>query len=250
MRRVQAEADVDEEVPPTRDTCFEVFRLDATLRWDAATKSPAVKSLVDNRDLIFEAQDTVWAESSCRWVIPWRAPPRADEQATACAVGRQETSRELVNELLVASTNRGLGSDFLAWKRFCKLAKIPQFPITFPLIALCAVARCSMQTTAGYPKTFIGTLGRFKAATDTVWGKHAVLDAIDAICGDGKETLRVFMTERKPVPRGSSSSPSSRPSFPSTASRAVGRTRTVGPPRSAADDTAIPRSTATSARSC
>ncbi|GAA5851203.1 hypothetical protein JCM9279_007483 [Rhodotorula babjevae] len=137
---------------------FTRFPLDVPLKWDAPTSSSTMRDLVDRREDIFTKQ---------RQAGDAALQSRSDKVAVANLATRHRADRAAL----------------AAYKRFCALADIPPYPITYALLALVVYARCSAEDKAD--RSLRAILLRLMSATAEIWEEHPTYDELCDMDGDG-----------------------------------------------------------------
>ncbi|GAA5904879.1 hypothetical protein JCM8208_007208 [Rhodotorula glutinis] len=130
------------------------FKPGEALDWSASTNSPAMRHLVDRREVIFA------------------------EQRKANIPHLQALSDNLVENAVGHVERVRHDRDLSAYKRFCAAAHVPPYPVTHAMIALVIFARSSSEV--GEFRTFIDMLRHTKRVTDPVWAHvDSIKDMLD-----------------------------------------------------------------------
>ncbi|GAA5933169.1 hypothetical protein JCM3775_002551 [Rhodotorula graminis] len=123
------------------------FPLDQPLEWSARTTSSLMQDLVRRREVIFDKQR------------------EADDG----------TLQDRLDKLAITNLSKGHRADRAAlasYKRFCTLADIPPYPLTYAVIALALFARCSAEDV--FDRSLRSVLLRLKDETGHFWAAHSV----------------------------------------------------------------------------
>ncbi|GAA5904887.1 hypothetical protein JCM8208_007211 [Rhodotorula glutinis] len=144
----------------------------AALAWTASTRSP-LRGLVDRRDEIF-----------------------AEQREAHMEIILQDESEDSVADLFASQRTRNVKLSYEAWRRFCVLADVPPFPITWALIGLCVFSHCSAVDMC--PRDFLCDIKHLRRVTEHLWTSFDYVTVLDGL-DEGGKACASFVSERRTV---------------------------------------------------
>ncbi|GAA5851209.1 hypothetical protein JCM9279_007485 [Rhodotorula babjevae] len=153
----------------------------AALLWTASTASQ-LQGVVDRREEVFAELREAYTE-----------------------IGLQEQSEDLIADLVTSQRTRHLEISYEAWVRFCLLANVPPFPVTWPALGLCVFSHCS--SVKGCPRNFVNDVKLLRRATERLWTTFDYVSVLDSLDPAG-QACASFVAERRTVPSEHARAPS------------------------------------------
>lgn len=174
-----------------------MFPAGSSLVWPSSMPSTSVQRLVDRRDDIFAGQRKAYMNSASFFLLHGRKG-RVLTGSGSLAVDELEESEMLVDDLFKKQTTRHMKRTYEAWNRFCLLAKVPQFPIAYPLLGLCVAAHYSSAQVCA--RSFAYQIKQLRHLTEHLWTPFDYVSALDDLDPDG-EACFSFVRERRKATR-------------------------------------------------